>query len=121
MQALANQTWPLAYRGEMEAAFKAGEEALELSRRLSEHILTPTAGFALGTALIEAGEGERALEVLLEAGGGPELPRMVPGLACQMYELLVRAALSAERTEAAEDFAARAEEEAARLRLPVAT
>jgi ATP/maltotriose-dependent transcriptional regulator MalT len=121
MQALANQTWILCFRGELAASLETGEEALELSRRLSEHILSPTAGFALGSSLIEAGEGEQALDVLLEAGGGPDLPRMLPGLACQMYELLVRAALSAGRREEAEGFARRAESEAERLRLPVAT
>jgi ATP/maltotriose-dependent transcriptional regulator MalT len=121
MQALANMTWVLCFKGELDPSLEAGEESLGLSRRLSEHSLSSTAGFALGSTLIECGQPDRALEVLLEAGGGPELPRMLPGLSCQMYDLLVRAAVSAGRRDVAEDFAARAEAAAPRLRLPVAT
>jgi DNA-binding CsgD family transcriptional regulator len=121
MTALTNRCWALQFRGELSAALKLGRQAVALSRELGDHILKPSAGFTLAAALTELGQGDRAVEEMLRACGGPGLSDLMPGLACQMYELLVRAELSRGRADNAADWARRAESAAASLGRPVAT
>ena len=70
------------------------------------------AGFSLVRALLLAGEPARALELLLESGGGEELPRMPGAWRAGGYELFTL--LPARRSASTQD-AARAAERCAQL------
>ena len=63
--------------GDVAAALRAAEDALELDARRSLHTAGEP-GWCLGAALVAAGNPERAVPALLEAFGGPALPDLIP-------------------------------------------
>jgi DNA-binding CsgD family transcriptional regulator len=115
--ALLNRAWTALLAGDLETALAAGEESVELSRSLDDSPVRTWSACALGSILLEAGEPERCLDVILPAAGGPELSA-VPGVLRSMFhDRVVLAWLAAGDTEEAEQAAARAEARAAELGL----
>jgi predicted ATPase len=106
--------------GDVTLALSTAEEAVELSRNLDDSLVSTNAGVALAHAHYEAGEPQRAVELLLLATGGDELPRVPDGWRANYFELLTRCWLAAGATDQAERSAARAESTARRVRLPLA-
>jgi ATP/maltotriose-dependent transcriptional regulator MalT len=106
--------------GDVTLALSTAEEAVDLTRRLEDSLVSTNAGVALAHAHYEAGEPQQAVELLLLATGGEELPRIPDGWRANYFELLTRCWLAAGRTEQAEQAAARAESTARRVRLPLA-
>ena len=78
-------------------------------------------GWGLGVALFEAGEVERGRAILIDLGGDEDA-RTMPVERCYDWESLTLVELAAGNLEAADEYARRAEEDAARLdlRLPTA-
>jgi ATP/maltotriose-dependent transcriptional regulator MalT len=106
--------------GEVDAAVRAAEEAVELTRGLIEGFITAYPGLALGAALLAAGQPARAAEVLLDRCGGEELP-LIPGAWRAMaFEVLACSYLQLGRREDAARAAALAEAWAAAVPLPTA-
>lgn len=103
--------------GDIAAAVRAGEEAVALTAGLEPSSIIAACGSALAAALVATGEGPRAIAVLLELQGGPDLPRFFAGQRSGCYEVLVRAALLAGDADGAAVWAARAE---AAAELPLA-
>jgi DNA-binding CsgD family transcriptional regulator/tetratricopeptide (TPR) repeat protein len=119
--ALFNRAWMATLAGDIEQALRMGEEALDLTRRFDDSMISPLVSGFHGAALLEAGEPARCLDLVIPAGGGPDLP-LVPGAwNVVVHEVVTRAWLALHRQGEAERSAARAEAKAAALGLRHAT
>jgi DNA-binding NarL/FixJ family response regulator len=115
--ALSLNSWILAQQGDLVRALPAGEEALAVARAHDCQLVVAAVGWAFGGALLEAGEFERSRAVVLETGGGPELPHFAATYRCWDYELLTRAEIGLGRLDSARDWARRLTAQAERLEL----
>ena len=106
--------------GDLSLALLTAQEAVDLTRSLDDSLVSTNAGIALAHAHYESGEPLRAVELLLMAAGGEDLPLIPDGWRANYFELLTRCWLAAGRTEQAEKAAARAESTARWVRLPLA-
>jgi DNA-binding NarL/FixJ family response regulator len=103
---LLNRSLTALAAGDLDLALSTAEESVELTRRLDHGLATASSGLALAAALLEAGNAERAVEVLIGPSGGEELP-LVPGAwRANWLELLTRCWLALGRIDAAERSAA---------------
>ena len=123
-RALFELGWTRYYAGDLEGAIAAYEESSRIDARLAGGTI-PNAGggpgWGLGVAWFDAGETERGREILLELGA-EEVVRTMPVERCFDWENLALVELAAGNTDAADAYARRAEDDAARLglRLPAA-
>jgi ATP/maltotriose-dependent transcriptional regulator MalT len=105
--------------GDLDTAIAAARESVEVTRDLDDTLVSTYAGVALASTLYESGEAARAIEILLSAAGGEELPRIASGWKANYFELLTRCWLSLGRSVEAERAARRASTTAAELGLPL--
>jgi DNA-binding CsgD family transcriptional regulator len=98
----------LTAAGELEAAVAAGENAVGIARKLGTSVISAAAGWVCAAAMIEAGQPGRAVEMMLEMLGGPDLPHYYAGMRPLCYGLLTRAEIQRGGGAAARDWAARA-------------
>ncbi len=121
--ALFELAWPRYFAGDLAAAIEACEESLQYGERLTGGTI-PSAGggpgWALGVALYELGETERALEAI-RALGSEEIEFAVPVERCFDWESLALAEFDAGNAEVAEAHAERARELADGLDLHLPT
>jgi DNA-binding NarL/FixJ family response regulator len=75
----------------------------------------------LGHALLQAGNAERAHEVLVHHCGGDELPRIPGAWRVNWLEVMTRCCLALDRVDDARRIATLAQELAARYNLPLST
>ena len=101
------------YRGDTEAALRAGEESVELSRDFGNRWTSAAAGTTLAVARLEAGQPERCRTEMLDAGGGQDLCLLGAQHRCAGYEALTLAELALGDPRAADGWATRAEAAAA--------
>jgi DNA-binding CsgD family transcriptional regulator len=100
-------------------ALGTAEENVELTQGLDQSLVC-AAGVALAAAVLENGDPQRAVDVLVRASGGDELP-LIPGVwRPRSLELLTRCWVALGRHVEAARAAARAEAMAAALRLRMA-
>ena len=123
MQALAGNLVNLSLTalasGSLEVAIATAEENVELTQGLDQSLVC-AAGVALASALIEDGDPERAVDVLVSSSGGDELP-LIPGVwRTRSLELLTRCYIALGRASEADRAAARAEASAKALGLSMA-
>ncbi|MDO9354518.1 MAG: AAA family ATPase, partial [Solirubrobacteraceae bacterium] len=59
-------------------AVEVGEQAVAVARRFEGSTIAAACGWVSASALVAAGEGPRAVEVMLELQGGPDLPYFFP-------------------------------------------
>ncbi len=108
--------------GDLDIALATAQESVDLSRSLDEGFVAAWAAVRLAAVLLETGEAERAVELLLGSAGGEELTLIPGGWRSYCLELLTRCWLAldhhAEAERAAACTAARAE--AVQLPLPTA-
>ena len=107
--------------GDLDVALATGEEAVELTRDLEEGFVAAWAAARLAAVLLETGQPERAVELLLERAGGEELTLIPGGWRAYCLELLTRCWLALDRRSEAEHAARLAEVTATAVRLPLAT
>lgn len=105
--------------GDLDIATGAARESVEVTRDLDDTLVSTYASVALASTLYETGEAARAIEILLTAAGGEELPRIASGWKANYFELLTRCWLAVRQPAAAERAARRATAIAAELDLPV--
>jgi DNA-binding CsgD family transcriptional regulator len=105
--------------GDLDAAMAAARESVEVTVDLDDTLVSTYASVALASTLYESGEAARAIEILLTAAGGEELPRIASGWRANYFELLTRCWLAVGQPVAAERVARRATALAAELDLPV--
>jgi DNA-binding CsgD family transcriptional regulator len=94
------------WAGDLDSARRAGEESLELARGIDNNALSLVVAFDFAACLVEAGEPDRAIELAVEAAGGPELPRDALAWKAFHSEILTRACVAGGRQHEAESFAA---------------
>ena len=105
--------------GDLDTAIAASRESVEVTRDLDDTLVSTYASVALASTLYESGEAARAIEILLSAAGGEELPRIASGWKANYFELLTRCWLTLGRLVEADRAARRASATAAELGLPL--
>jgi DNA-binding CsgD family transcriptional regulator len=106
--------------GDLELALATSQEALDLSAAASGAFHEAEAAFALAAALAEAGQPQRAAELLPELAGGEELTLIAGGPRAHCLELLTRCLLALDRADDARRAADRAQAWAVASGLPMA-
>jgi DNA-binding NarL/FixJ family response regulator len=105
--------------GDMDLALATAQESIDLSE--GESSFHSSEGAAdLAAALLETGEPERAVELLLESSGGEELTLIAGSPRARYLEVLTRSWLALGRHAEAERAAAVAEAWASAVQLPMA-
>ena len=117
--ALWTHCWAAAMKGDVEKALGMGHEALGLVEECGPGVHSASTGWAVGTALLEAGEAERCIEVIVRLTGGPTIPLIIPAHRCMAMEILTRAEVARGRFDEARAWSLSAEATAATLGLGV--
>jgi DNA-binding CsgD family transcriptional regulator len=116
---LTNRSLTALAADDLDIALATAEENAELTEGLDRSLVC-AAGVALAGALLENGDPERAVDVLVRSSGGEELP-FIPGVwRPRSLELLTRCWLALGRRSEAGRAAATTEATAAALRLRMA-
>ena len=97
------------YKGEYDAAVRAGEECVRLARTADPGLIPGMAGVYQAIPLIEIGEAQRARDVVLAMSGGNPALRTSRSGYTSGYEVLTRAEIALGRLDAAEAWARRGE------------
>jgi DNA-binding NarL/FixJ family response regulator len=118
---LLSRSFTAVTAGDLELALDAAQESVDITRDLDDSLVSTYAGVALATALFEAGQPGRAIDVLVTASGGEELPLIAGGWRVSYFELLTRCWLAIGQPVEAERAAARAAATAPELGLGLAT
>ena len=106
--------------GDLDIALATAEESVELTRDLDEGFVTAWAAARLAGVLLETGQPDRAIELLLGRAGGEELTLIAGGWRACFLELLTRCWLALDRPGEAGCAAALAEVVATAVQLPLA-
>ncbi len=108
-------SWALAARcaaatlaGDLPEALRSGAQGVRAANPENDAV-SVMAGSFFAEALVEAGEPDRAVDELLGAAGGAELPRIEAPIRPYWYEVLTRAELARGMPEAAAGWAVLAE------------
>lgn len=108
-------SWALAARcaaatlaGDLPEALRSGAQGARAANPETDAV-SVMAGSYFAEALVEAGEPDRAVDELLGAAGGAELPRIEAPIRPYWYEVLTRAELARGMPEAAAGWAMLAE------------
>ena len=117
---LFNYAYALVAAGDIEVALAIGQESSELAQTLDPGPISGHAGSALALALSESGEPARAVEVLVAAAGGEEMPMIGGAWRVRNLELLTRCRLATGNRAEAERAAEAARAGAAEVGLPMA-
>jgi len=106
--------------GDLDIALATAQEGVELARDLDDGFVTAWAAVRLAGVLLETGQPEQAVELLLGRAGGEELTLIPGGWRVYCLELLTRCWLALDRPTEAESAVVLAEVTAAAVRLPLA-
>jgi ATP/maltotriose-dependent transcriptional regulator MalT len=106
--------------GDLDVALATAEEGVELTRELDDGFVAAWAAVRLAAVLLESGQPERAVELLLVRAGGEEVTLIPGGWRAYCLELLTRCWLALDRRGEAERAGRLAEATAAVARLPLA-
>ena len=108
-----------AYRGDLGEARVAARESAELAHGVDANVLWECEpGWVVGGVMSWDGQPEQGMALMLEAFGGPELPKVVSPERCIAFEDLVEASLVLGDTAGAEAYASASERHAAKLGKP---
>ena len=108
------------HAGDVELALATAQEGFDLSANLDEGFHSAEAAVDLARALVESGEPQRAVDLLLESAGGEDLVLIAGGPRAHYLESLARCWLALDRPADAQRAAEAAENWAAALQLPMA-
>ena len=115
--ALEHQCWLAMWRGDLEHALRLGKEAVA-SADNGKYLISWNATAMLAVAHLLKGDPATCVDLLLRAGGGPELPTMDPVSRITWYETLAEAHAVLGRFGEAAGWADRAERAASQTGLP---
>jgi DNA-binding NarL/FixJ family response regulator len=118
---LLSRAYVAVAAGDLELALAVAQESVDVTRELDDRLVSTYARWAFGSALLEKGEPGRAIEVLVTAAEGKDLPRIPEAWRPHYFELLTRAWLAVGRLRDAELTATGAAATAERVALPSAT
>jgi DNA-binding CsgD family transcriptional regulator len=106
--------------GDLDVALSAAEESVELEGSMEPGLLSAIAAAILASALLEAGQAERCVEVMVTRAGGEEIRLIGGGWRARFLEVLTRALLATGRRTDADRAAAAARTCADAVGLPSA-
>jgi len=106
--------------GDVEIALATAQESVDLSQDLDAGFHSAWAAVRLAAALLETGQPESAVELLLGSAGGEELALIPGSWRAYCLELLARCWLALDRHAEAESAAVCAEAWASAVQLPLA-
>ena len=115
---LGSRSYAAVLQGDVEGALAAAEEAAALTSEVGGRLFKSRLTVAFGVALLLAGRPQRAAEVMIEGGGGEDMPTMPRIWRVYALEALTRCRLALDRIDQAERAAACAYEVAAAYGLP---
>jgi DNA-binding NarL/FixJ family response regulator len=118
---LFNRSYAALAAGNIDVALAAGEESFELTDAMEPGVLSALSAAVLASALFEAGQADRSVELLATRTGGEDLRLIGGGWRARFLELLTRALLATGRPADAERAAAAAQACADAVALPSAT
>jgi DNA-binding CsgD family transcriptional regulator/tetratricopeptide (TPR) repeat protein len=117
---LFNRSFVALAAGDVELALATAQESVDLSRDLAPGFHSAWAAVRLADALLETGQPEPAVELLLGSAGGDELALIPGSWRAYCFELLTRCRLALDDRAGAERAAAAAERWAVAVQLPLA-
>jgi DNA-binding CsgD family transcriptional regulator len=117
--ALGNRCYAAVVQGDAATAVAMGEETLAVTAGVEDSFVSARAGAPVAGALLLAGQPERAIDVLLSATGGEEMPLVPAPWGVVSLEVLARCRLELGRIADARETAARAEAAAAAFGAPL--
>jgi ATP/maltotriose-dependent transcriptional regulator MalT len=106
--------------GDLDLALATAQESVDLSPSAESSFHSSEGAADLAAALLETGEPERAVELLLGSAGGEELALIAGSPRTRYLEVLARAWLALDRRAEAEHAAATAQAWASSVQLPMA-
>jgi DNA-binding NarL/FixJ family response regulator len=106
--------------GNVDLALAVAQESVDLSQDSGGSFHSAEAAAGLAAALLEAGDAERAVELLLDSAGGEKLTLIAGSPRARYLEVLARCRLALGQLEAADRTADHAEEWASKVQLPMA-
>ena len=106
--ALMSRAMTAIHAGELDAALLFAQESADLTREPGGTMLGSFSGSILGMALVESGNSESGVELMIERGGGPALPLLGGGWKAYFLDWLTRGHVAAGRQAEAERAAAAA-------------
>ena len=117
---LFNRSIAALVAGDLDVALSTAEESVELEGSMEPGVLSGTAAAVLASALLEAGQAGRSVEVMLTRAGGEEIQLIGGGWRSRFLEVLTRALLATGNRSGAERAAATAKTCADAVGLPSA-
>jgi len=117
---LFNRSFAALVAGDLDVALANAEESFQLAGDMEPGLLSALAAAVLASALLEAGQADRSVELLLTRAGGEELRLIGGGWRARFLELLTRALLATGRRAQAERAAGAAKACADAVALPSA-
>jgi ATP/maltotriose-dependent transcriptional regulator MalT len=106
--------------GDLDLALASAQESVDLSQAAESSFHSAEGAADLASALLETGEPERGVELLLESAGGEELTLIAGSPRARYLEVLTRCWLTLGRRAEAERSAATAQAWATAVRRPMA-
>jgi DNA-binding CsgD family transcriptional regulator len=116
---LGSRSAAALHAGDVDLALAAAQEAVELSGELDEGFHSAEAAVDLARALLETGEPQRAVDLLVGSAGGEELVLIAGGPRAHYLETLTLCWLALDRPADARRAAVAAEVWASSLQLPM--
>jgi DNA-binding CsgD family transcriptional regulator len=107
--------------GHLDIAVLTAQESVDLAHHLDAGFVTAWAAVRLAEALLETGQPDEAIGLLLGSAGGEELALIPGGWRTYCLEILTRCWLALGSRDGAQRAADRAGATAARIELPLAT
>jgi hypothetical protein len=117
---LGSRSAAALHAGDVDLALTAAQEAVDLSTDLDEGFHSAEAAVDLARALLETGEPQRAVDLLVGSAGGEELVLIAGGPRAHYLETLTLCWLALDRPTDARRSADAAEAWASSLQLPMA-
>lgn len=109
---LFNRELAAVMAGNIDTALGVGVESLELARMVDNGVITAFAGAIHAQTLLESGDADAALVLLLDSVGGEEVPLLAGSWRAHFLELLTRCGLAVGDREMAVAAAARLRKQA---------
>ena len=117
---LLNRSYAALAAGDLDVALATAEEGFELEEGMEQGERSAVGAAVLAAALLETGQADRSVDLLLTRGGGEELELIGGGGRARCLELLTRARLASGRQTEADRAAAAAQACAEAVALPSA-
>lgn len=91
---LFNRALAALMAGDLDTATSTGAESVELAHSIDNGVITAFAGAIHAQTLLEIGDADEAIRLLLDSVGGDEIPLLAGGWRAHFFEVLTRCHLA---------------------------